>query len=85
MRAHEHEAKENNRPHKQPDEEKIVEAIRKTRFGEKYKKLYCPYCGSSRVIRKGRIHHKPYLQRYHCKNCGNSLMTSRAQYSAEEK
>ena len=51
-------------------EEKIVEAIRKARFGEKYEKLHCPYCGSSRVVRKGRMRNRPYLQRYYCKNCG---------------
>jgi len=51
-------------------EEKIVEAIRKARLGEKYEKLHYSHCGPNRVIRKGRTHNRSYLQRYYCKNRG---------------
>lgn len=46
--------------------EKIAEMIRKARWGDKVK---CPHCGSTNIEKVGHAS-KPYIQKYHCKNCG---------------
>jgi len=51
-------------------EEKLVEMIRELRFGKNLEKLHCPHCGAMEVVKRGRMHNRPYVRRYYCKKCG---------------
>lgn len=46
--------------------ERIIRMIRRVRFP---RGVHCLGCGSSEVIRWGRMWERPYEQRYHCKAC----------------
>ena len=64
--------------------EKVVEAIRKARFGEKMRKAALLHYGSIRVVRKECAIDRTCKDTT-AKTAENGLMTSWAQYSAEEK
>ncbi len=86
MSAHEHETEESNRPHKQPNGREDSKSNKKSKIRRKIRKTTLPTLRIKQSNQKGKnapqvIFATLLLQ----KTAENGLMTSQAQYSAEEK
>jgi len=51
-------------------DEQVIEMLRKHRWPQG---VECPHCNSKHVNKNGKSPHKPYVQRYICRNCGRQF------------
>ncbi len=86
MSTHEHEAKESNRLHKQPNGREDSKSNKKRTIRRKIRKAALPTLRIKQSNQKGKNAQQAVLAKILLqKTAENGLMTSQAQYSAEEK